>query len=147
MKGGTTAEERRHPGHSLFYCSEPLECRRHRRLQIMKDMAERERAARPPITETFGMDPLLFHTLALMVGGTDDVRDRKRASIVLGWASTQNARTYDDVLSYVLRERKAWKAYLARTQRQWQSKVSRRPQRGRNHDSWSTREEYVRCSR
>lgn len=31
------------------------------------------------------------------------------------------------------------------TQRQWQTKVSRRPQRGNHHDSWSIREKYVTC--
>ena len=29
-------------------------------------------------------------------------------------------------------------------QRKWQSKVSRRPSRGRHHDSWEIREKYVR---
>ena len=31
-------------------------------------------------------------------------------------------------------------------QREWGSKVSKRPSRGNHHDSWATRESYVRCS-
>jgi hypothetical protein len=30
-------------------------------------------------------------------------------------------------------------------QRHWQARVSRRPQRGRHHDSWDGRERYVRA--
>lgn len=30
-------------------------------------------------------------------------------------------------------------------QREWGTKVSRRPARGRHHDSWSIRERYIRC--
>ena len=31
-------------------------------------------------------------------------------------------------------------------QREWGTKVSKRPSRGNHHDSWATRESYVRCS-
>lgn len=31
-------------------------------------------------------------------------------------------------------------------QREWGTKVSKRPGRGNHHDSWATRESYVRCS-
>lgn len=45
----------------------------------------------------------------------------------------------------IIRRAKYRQEILAR-QRSWQTKVSRRPQRGRHHDSWTIREGYVRCT-
>jgi hypothetical protein len=42
-------------------------------------------------------------------------------------------------------KRAIWVKEVTLRQRDWQTKVSRRPQRGRHHDSWSIRERYVTC--
>lgn len=42
-------------------------------------------------------------------------------------------------------KRRANVAWVTRTQRSWQGKVARRKSHGRHHDSWATREMYVRC--
>lgn len=42
-------------------------------------------------------------------------------------------------------KRADWTRRNVLVQRDWQTKVSRRPQRGRHHDSWTIREKYVRC--
>jgi hypothetical protein len=44
----------------------------------------------------------------------------------------------------ILDARADWLAWLTRTQRHWQAAVSRRPSRGRHHDSWTLRESYMR---
>lgn len=45
----------------------------------------------------------------------------------------------------ILDARAAWLDWLTLRQREWQTRVSRRPQRNRHADSWPTRERYVRC--
>lgn len=52
---------------------------------------------------------------------------------------------YDDVLQLVLEKRAKHKRWVTITQRTWQAKVSKRPQRGAHHDSHKIRERYVRC--
>lgn len=45
------------------------------------------------------------------------------------------------------RQRRAvWRVEQTLLQRHWQTHTSRRPSRGRNHDSWSIREKYVRLA-
>lgn len=48
------------------------------------------------------------------------------------------------VLAMILRKRGWALAQTVISQRKWQASVSRRPQRGRHHDSWAIREKYVR---
>lgn len=79
-----------------------------------------------------------------ITGGTNGGADRIRATIALQWAKQQGC--YAEVLAIVMARRKAWLVWVTRTQRDWQTKVSRRPQRGNHHDSWSIREGYVRCA-
>ncbi len=56
------------------------------------------------------------------------------------------ANGHEEEFLAVWRERRAdWVRWQVLTQRKWQTSVSRRPQRGRHHDSWSIRERYVRC--
>ncbi len=50
------------------------------------------------------------------------------------------------VTEIILAKRRESLIWFTRTQRDWQTKVSRRPARGRHHDSWSIRERYVRCT-
>lgn len=52
----------------------------------------------------------------------------------------------DAVMRLIMDRRRWWLEERTRSQRRWQSKVSRRPQRGRHHDSWAIREKYVRCT-
>lgn len=44
----------------------------------------------------------------------------------------------------ILRKRAEWRAEAAQRQRRFQAADSRRPARGRHHDSWAIRERYVR---
>jgi len=49
-------------------------------------------------------------------------------------------------LETVSRARAWWHTWTIETQRKWQASVSRRPPRGKHHDSWEQREKYVRCN-
>lgn len=51
----------------------------------------------------------------------------------------------DYVLGLILARRRYFLTEATLRQRRWQASVSRRPQRGRHHDSWAMREKYVRC--
>lgn len=46
------------------------------------------------------------------------------------------------LLREAMRENLKW---WTLTQSEWRTKTSRRPQRGKHHDSWSIREGYARC--
>lgn len=52
-----------------------------------------------------------------------------------------------EVIELLLAVRRERLARAILTQREWQTKVSRRPARGRHHDSWAIREQYVRGNR
>ena len=57
------------------------------------------------------------------------------------------ARGMEDVFMEEWRIKRAdWLRSVTLSQRHWQTNVSRRPQKGRHHDSWAIREKYVRCS-
>lgn len=49
------------------------------------------------------------------------------------------------IVQEILTQRAKWLDYLTKQQRKWQSKVSSRPHKCRNHDSWAMRESTVRC--
>jgi hypothetical protein len=53
----------------------------------------------------------------------------------------------DQAVRMILDARREGLRWQITTQRSWQTKVSRRPQRGRHHDSWRIREKYVRIHR
>jgi len=56
-------------------------------------------------------------------------------------------REYGDrARQVILAKRAETRARDAAWQQKWATNVSRRPQRGRHHDSWSIREKYVRYS-
>jgi len=52
---------------------------------------------------------------------------------------------YDLALAIIRAKRAGQLAWLTVTQQSWRTKVSRRPARGRHHDSWEIREKYARC--
>ena len=49
-------------------------------------------------------------------------------------------------LKVVSQARARHRTWTIETQRKWQASVSRRPARGKHHDSWEIRERYVRCN-
>lgn len=51
--------------------------------------------------------------------------------------------TVDVFMAVYRRKREEYVRGLILRQRDWQTKVSRRPARGRHHDSWTIRERYV----
>jgi len=65
-----------------------------------------------------------------------------RTIVVLRSARTPQEK--EAVTRLVLDKRRKYKEWVTIEQRHWQSKVSRRPQRGNHHDSWSIREKYIR---
>jgi hypothetical protein len=71
---------------------------------------------------------------------------RSRYLAVALWRDAK-AHGYEDIFLAEWRaKRESWMRDLIIRQRTWGTKISRRPQRGRNHDSWKTREMYVRCA-
>lgn len=87
-----------------------------------------------------------LETLRRMVKPTGHASDRKSTAYALRLARLEGLDVYEQVLAHALAERAQWRALLGKWQREWQSRTSRRPQRGRHHDSWAIRERYVRCS-
>jgi hypothetical protein len=87
----------------------------------------------------------LFALENLVLGSTNAPVDHARAVMALTWA--RQAGCYDQVMRLLMNKRREHRIWLTRVQRDWQTKVSRRPARGRHHDSWSIREKYVRCAR
>ena len=73
---------------------------------------------------------------------TNAYRDRKYQAMMLRSAKTP--QDYQLIMAIIIEARAYWRARITRWQREWQSKVSRRPQRTRHHDSWALRESYVR---
>lgn len=67
----------------------------------------------------------------------------KMTAIALRAAKAEGHETYMLALGYALERRRQRLTYDTVTQRQWQTRVSRRPQRGNHHDSWSNREKYM----
>ncbi len=91
-----------------------------------------------------GMSTLDMFVFDQATGGTRGTVDNRRNVFAL-----RNARQvgcYDEVLELILHKRRQYLIWLTDRQRDWQTKVSRRPQRGRHHDSWNIREKYVRCT-
>ena len=70
-------------------------------------------------------------------------RDRIMQVILIRSAQTPEDRQL--VMRAILDARARWLDWVTTTQRKWQASISRRPARGRHHDSWDIREKYVRC--
>lgn len=73
---------------------------------------------------------------------TTHYRDRTYQAMMLRMARNEDERNI--IMRAIMDAREVWRNWTTVTQRQWQSKISRRPQRTRHHDSWSLREKYVR---
>lgn len=68
-----------------------------------------------------------------------------RAKTVMAIRDAKARGHYDMCMEALTMRRRQRLTTAIVTQRRWQSKVSRRPQRGRHHDSWAIREKYVTC--
>lgn len=75
------------------------------------------------------------------IGGTSTRGDNLRNVLMIRGARNEEER--HQIIEAVLRRRAQHRLWITLTQREWQAKVSRRPSRGRNHDSWAIREGYV----
>ena len=67
----------------------------------------------------------------------------KRVALALKVAKMEGDEFYQYALACALQRRRERLSYETLLQRKWQTKVSRRPQRGRHHDSWAIRERNV----
>ena len=70
----------------------------------------------------------------------------KQLAIVLRGIEGMGSDAHTYALHLVRLFRKDPLEWATLRQREWGSKVSNRPGRGNHHDSWATREKYVRCS-
>lgn len=86
------------------------------------------------------------HAYLNMIGKTSGWVDNARNVVILRGARATSEDEYLMVLRMILDGRAEHRRWLTLVQRDWQTKVSRRPQRGNHHDSWSIREKYVRCA-
>lgn len=93
-----------------------------------------------------GLVPTNVYTLRTMVKSTGSPVDRKSTAYALRLARAEGPDVYADILAHAIAQRAEWRTWLTLSQRKWQTNVSRRPQRGNHHDSWTIRERYVRCS-
>lgn len=107
------------------------------RLHVTKDEAEAHGRRHATV---------LYVIQQFFVGGTTHVVDNVRNVMALRLAKELGPIEYDQILGAVIERRKAWRTHQTLSQRKWQTNTSRRPQRGRHHDSWSIREKYVRCT-
>jgi len=90
-------------------------------------------------------DPALAFQEALidrMTFSTGNPVELTMTALALRWAKDNGC--HELALALVKAKRAERRAWLTRTQRDWQTKVSRRPARGRHHDSWRIREDFVR---
>ena len=83
-----------------------------------------------------------MHGANLATGATLTHNDPRQV-VVLRAARTPEERA--EITGMLLYKRAQYQQWVTVTQRKWQSKVSRRPQRGNHHDSYQIRERYVRC--
>jgi ribonuclease HI len=90
-------------------------------------------------------DGITLHTLCWgFVKATSNPLDLKSTALALRLAKQMGPEVYAEVLNAALVRRQEWRTWQVRAQRKWQTNTSRRPARGRHHDSWSIREKYVR---
>ena len=110
-------------------------------LPACRDCAEKRGLEVKPST----MDHLTrFVIESFLIGKTFCGADRRRNAMVLRLAKLDG--TYCEVAQIIMRYHRRRLDETTMLQRDWQTKVSRRPSRGRHHDSWSIREKYVTCS-
>lgn len=95
---------------------------------------------------TDGMNNTEKQAWASMIDGAwsiDIPASAARTALTLRLAKSMGDETYAEVIGMALARRRDRLTYDTVTQRRWQTRVSRRPQRGNHHDSWSIRERYV----
>jgi hypothetical protein len=95
------------------------------------------------------MDTITQDALMRMIdgsaGGKGNVLDSKYLALVLKTAKGISPDAYEYTLGIALAKRRSILARDTEWQRKWGTTVSKRPSRGNHHDSWATRERYVRC--
>lgn len=74
---------------------------------------------------------------------TRHITDRVVQAMLIRSAKTPQDRK--QIIRWIMDANARWLDWTARTQRDWQARVARRVSHQRNHDSWATREAYVRC--
>ena len=79
----------------------------------------------------------------LLSSTTESPVDRQRA--LIAFQACQTPHEMQLVKAAYLQKRYEWLGWLSSTQRRWQSTVSKNPTKGNHHDSWATREAYLRC--
>lgn len=79
----------------------------------------------------------------LLSSCTEHRTDRQRALIAFQACSTPQETEW--VRELYLARRFAWINSTTANQRKWQCSVSKNPAKGRHHDSWAIREQYMRC--
>jgi hypothetical protein len=91
------------------------------------------------------MDEYRKAAIELMLSSATEHRtDRQRALIVFAGLRDDEEREF--VRAFYLAKRFAWLGYLSSTQRRFQSRMAKNPAKAKHHDSWATREKYIRCT-
>lgn len=88
---------------------------------------------------------LRWHCPSVALGKGAFTHAGQRAAIIGYLALAERDGCREEALGFLreaLRNNLEWHTLM---QRKWQTKVSRRPSRGRHHDSWDIREEHVAC--
>lgn len=97
-----------------------------------------------PLSPRYVRDRTVYEPLLGQVNLPGEVLGPVLKTLLIA-ADAYGEREY--VLGQILDRRRARLNYNTVLQRNWQAKVSRRPQRGKHHDSWALREKYVRAAR
>lgn len=85
----------------------------------------------------------LFVFTEFITGGSTHPTDNRRN--VLAIRLGRELGCVEDVLAIIKAKRRRSLTQAIIWQRRWATRISRRPQRSRNHDSWAIREHYVRA--
>lgn len=78
-------------------------------------------------------------------GSKGNVVASKQLALALRAVRAMGQDAYEYALAIVLANRQGALATATAWQREWGSRVSKRPGRGNHHDSWAIREKYIRC--
>jgi hypothetical protein len=89
----------------------------------------------PQVEESVMLDYLIRQHAS---GSTDPMSLKVNALLIREYGETAKA--------IILELRKNYRQRTADNQLKWRISVSRRPQRGKHYDSWSTREQYCRST-
>lgn len=98
----------------------------------------------PPLNPQYVRDRTVYEPLLAQVTLPGEVIGPVVKALLVA-ADAYGEREY--VLGKILARRRARLDANTVSQRDWQARVSRRPQRGKHYDSWALREKYVRVAR